>query len=66
MKLIDTNKVLVLSETIAKANRKSENFKLLHDPIDRTPMVKFDDGKIVTFSWEHLINLAIQFKKDQE
>lgn len=67
LKIIDSNKVFCFAHYVGDGtNEFGETVELLRNPKNDAPIVRFDDGIMVTFSWDYLVRQAIEFKDDKD
>lgn len=60
-KILEKNK-LMMREHVGEADREGEIFKL-STSLQGAPVIQFEDGTIVYWTWQELIDRAIKLKR---
>ncbi|MCM3396818.1 hypothetical protein M3638_03055 [Oceanobacillus profundus] len=60
-KILEKNK-LMMREHVGEADREGETFKL-STSLHGAPVIQFEDGAIVYWTWQELVERAIELKR---
>lgn len=62
MKLLNRNK-LVMQVLVAEVEDNSDGIEQICVGMNQAPIINFDDGSKVIFSWQELCDMAIEYKR---
>lgn len=65
MKLLSKNK-LVMQMLVGKVEEDPDGVDRICVGMSQNPIINFKDGTKVSFSWEELCEMAVNFKKKEE